>query len=245
MSPVFFNDTLFIPDIDELTEFDVKINELIKTIEYTLLRADALLVEVEALCESAVKKGYHGVCVSPSRVATAVNILADSEVKVVSVAGFPLDNQTTTAKAAEVEDLLGIGVDEVDLVINVGLFLEGKHKEVAKEIAHARRLSEGKVLKTILETGLLTDEQIFEAGRIAVGEGVDFLKTSTGYGPRGASVRDIEILSNAVADSGIRIKASGGISTLPFALELVAAGAARLGTSRADLIYDALTSHPG
>jgi deoxyribose-phosphate aldolase len=212
----------------------MKASEIRKTLESTLLAPTAGGAEIEKLCAEAEGLGLYGVCVAPCRVREALGFLKSGKVRVVSVAGFPLGNSTAETKAGEVAELVRIGAHEVDIVANVGLFLEGRVREVAEEFRLARRAGEGRVLKVILETGFLTPSQIRELGGIALGEGADFLKTSTGYGPRGASVEDIRILAGIKGSRGI--KASGGIRTLSQVGELIGAGATRIGTSSAGAI---------
>ncbi|TAL18040.1 deoxyribose-phosphate aldolase [bacterium] len=210
-------------------------SEIRKTLESTLLAPTASGAGIEKLCAEAMALGLYGVCVAPCRVREALGFLKGSEARVVSVAGFPLGNSTAETKAGEVAELVQIGAHEVDIVANAGLFLEGRVKEVAAELKMARKASEGRVLKVILETGFLTPAQIGELGGIALSEGADFLKTSTGYGPRGATVEDIRILAE-IEGPRRGIKASGGIRTLSQVEELIAAGATRIGTSSAGAI---------
>ncbi|PLX44370.1 MAG: deoxyribose-phosphate aldolase [Deltaproteobacteria bacterium] len=201
----------------------------LSTIEATVLGADAPLAAIEEVAARAVKFGFHGVCVAPSRVALAASLLSGTGRVVVSVVGFPLGNTLTETKVREVRELLDAGASEVDMVMNVGAFLDGDEGLIANEFAQARRAAGDATLKVILETGYLTAEEIRRAGALAVGEGADFLKTSTGYGPRGASIEDIEILRGITNVKGI--KASGGIRHADELLSMLAAGASRIGTS--------------
>lgn len=219
-----------------------------KTIESTLLSATASEADVLKLCRDAVRFGFQGVCVAPARAAAAVRELRGTAVRVVSVAGFPLGNQTTRVKSFEAAELVGLGVDEVDALMNVGAFLEGRIHAVLSEFVELRRIVGGEVgtglvFKVILETGCLTPEQIDEAARMAVDAGADFLKTSTGYGPRGASVEDVRQL-RAIAGRKRGVKASGGIRTLRQALDLIEAGADRIGTSSAVRIVEEAAGTP-
>jgi deoxyribose-phosphate aldolase len=206
-------------------------------IESTLLSATALEPQVEALCREAADVGFRGVCVPPCRVKAAAGLLARSAVRVVSVAGFPLGFQTSRAKVAEVAELFEQGAHEVDLVMNVGLFLDGRLSPVSGELREARRAAGGGVLKVILETGCLTPAEMREAASLALGAGADFLKTSTGFGPAGARVPDVRILRQ-VAGSRCGVKAAGGIRTFDQAQSLVLAGADRLGTSAAGTLWE-------
>ncbi len=204
--------------------------EFAQTLESTLLAATARGPEVEALCREAVDAGFAGVCVAPCRVAEVAAHLAGSAVRVVGVAGFPLGSQTARAKVTEVEELFALGAHEVDLVFNLGLFLEGRLSPVSGELRDARRAAGPGVLKVILETGALTPAQTREAAALALGAGADFLKTSTGFGPPGARIPDVRLLRQ-VAGSRCGVKAAGGIRTFEQAEALLAAGADRLGTS--------------
>ncbi len=206
--------------------------EFAATLESTLLSATASEAAVVDLCRGALEGGFAGVCVAPCRASTAVGLLAGSSVAVVSVAGFPLGAQTTRAKVAEVAELAELGVQEIDLVMNLGWFLEGRLTPVSTEIREARRASAGRVLKVILETGALGPAQVRDAAAVALGAGADYLKTSTGFGGPGARVPDV-VLLRQVAGSRCRVKASGGIRTFDQARGLLAAGADRLGTSAA------------
>lgn len=209
--------------------------EFVATLESTLLSPVASEAEVTALCRAAVEGGFAGVCVAPCRSRMAAGLLAGSPVAVVSVAGFPTGAQTTRTKVAEVAELVDLGVQEIDLVMNLGWFLEGRLAPVSTEIREARRASTGRVLKVILETGALTPGQAREAAAVALGAGADYLKTSTGFGPPGARVQDV-VLLRQVAGSRCRVKASGGIRTFEQAQGLLAAGADRLGTSAASAL---------
>jgi deoxyribose-phosphate aldolase len=179
--------------------------------------------------------GFATLCVSPSLVPVAARLLAGSCTKVCAVVGFPLGFSLTETKAEEARRLLELGAAEIDMVMNVGAFLDGDMQLVADDIeAVARAIcgatrSEG-VLKVILETGHLTPEQVDQASRLAAKSCADYVKTSTGFGPRGASVEDVRIMRAAVgADVGV--KAAGSIRDLPTTLAMIAAGASRIGTS--------------
>lgn len=211
--------------------------DLAKSIESTLLAAGATERQVEALCGEAAKLGFHGVCISPCRVQLAASVLRGTAVRVVSVAGFPLGTQTAACKASEVAELLDLGAHEVDAVMNVGMFLDGRLSPVAAELRELRRAAGRAVLKIILETGCLKPEQVREAAALALGAGADYLKTSTGFGPTGATVPDVRLLRQ-VAGKRCGVKAAGGIRSLDQARSLLAAGASRLGTSAASALME-------
>jgi len=212
------------------------LRRLADAIETTLLQAAATAEQVAALCQEAVSLGFAGVCVAPCRVPEVATQVAGTPVRVVGVAGFPLGSQTTRAKVAEVAELFELGAHEVDLVFNLGLFLEGRLSPVSAELREARRAAGDGVLKVILETGALTPAQAREAAALALGAGADYLKTSTGFGPPGARLPDVRLLRQ-VAGRRCRVKAAGGIRTFDQAESLLAAGADRLGTSSAGAIW--------
>ncbi|MHB8763027.1 MAG: deoxyribose-phosphate aldolase [Deferrisomatales bacterium] len=212
------------------------LREFASALESTLLAAAASEAEVAALCREAAERELAGVCVSPCRARAALGFLAGTPVRVVSVAGFPLGTQNTRAKVAEVAELCEAGVHEVDLVMNLGWFLEGRLSPVSQELRECRRASERRPLKVILETGALTAAQAREAAALALGAGADYLKTSTGFGAPGARIHDI-VLLRQVAGSRCRVKASGGIRSFEQAEGLLAAGADRLGTSSAGVLW--------
>ncbi|GAB4280212.1 MAG: deoxyribose-phosphate aldolase [Deferrisomatales bacterium] len=213
-------------------------SEFAQTLESTLLSPAASEGQVEQLCREAAEAGFAGVCVAPCRAGDALRFLRGTPVRVVSVAGFPLGSQTPRTKVAEVAELFEMGVQEVDLVMNVGWFLEGRLSPVSSEIRDARRAAGDGVLKVILETGLLEPERIREAGALALGAGADYLKTSTGFGPAGARIADVHLLRQ-VAGRRCGVKAAGGIRTFEQAEALLAAGADRLGTSAAGALWKA------
>jgi len=206
-------------------------DELAKYIEHTLLRPDAVEADYVRLCQEAVEYGFYGVCVPPSRIGLARGLLAGSDVRVVTVAGFPLGFQSSAAKVYEVENALAEGAHEVDMVINIGLLKEGNWKAVEQEIRGVVRAGAGcLVVKVIIETCYLTDQEKIKAAKLVQAAGADFIKTSTGFGPQGATVHDVELIRQTVGDK-LLIKAAGGIRTRESALSLLRAGAARLGTS--------------
>ena len=214
----------------------ITLEQLRGALESTLLAAEATEARVEALCAEAAAHRFHGVCVAPCRVARAAAALDGTPVRVVGVAGFPLGSQTTRAKVAEVEELLALGAAEVDLVLNIGWFLEGRLTPVSQELREARKAAGSAVLKVILETSVLGPERVREAAALALGTGADFLKTSTGYGPGGATLPDVRALKQ-IAGSRCGVKASAGIRSFAQARDLMAAGADRIGTSAAGTVW--------
>ncbi len=198
-------------------------------VEHTLLRADATREDVDRLCGEARAHGLLGVCVSPVYVEAARRWVG-SGVRVVTVAGFPLGTSTPAVKAEEARRAVLEGASEVDLVMAIGRARGGEWGAVQADIAAVRAAIPGAILKVILETGHFDEAGIRRAAEAAVAAGADFVKTSTGFGPRGASVDDIRILREAVAGRA-RIKASGGIRTAEQAQAMIEAGASRIGTS--------------
>lgn len=199
-------------------------------IDHTLLRAQAVPADIDALCAEAVRYGFAAVCVNPLYVERATSHLKASGVKVASVVGFPLGASRTVAKVYEAEKAIGEGAGEIDMVMPIGLFLGGEERSVARDIARVVRAAGHIPVKVIIETCYLTPHQIGEASKLACEEGAAFIKTSTGFGTRGASVEDIVLIKKAVGDRCL-IKASGGIRTREGALALIKAGASRIGTS--------------
>lgn len=199
-------------------------------IEHTLLRADATPTDVERLCSDAKTNSLFGVCVSPVYVPRALAFLRDSAVRVVTVAGFPLGASTSESKAFEARRAVASGANEVDMVMAIGLAFAGQWSDVEADIRAVRDAIPDTILKVILETGYFDEAAIRRAVAASVNAGANFVKTSTGFGPRGATVADVRLLHEAV-EGRAGVKASGGIRTIEQARLLVDAGATRLGTS--------------
>lgn len=212
-------------------------------IDHTLLRPEATPGDIDRLCEEALRYGCAAVCVNPVYVARAVARLAGTPVKVATVVGFPLGASLTATKVAEATLALGQGAREIDMVLPIGLLKAGEIHAVRADlqavvaVCHAA----GALCKVILETALLTAEEKVLAARLAVEAGADFVKTSTGFGPGGATVEDVALLRRAVGPS-IGVKAAGGIRTAEQAIAMLEAGADRLGTSATVAILEALPS---
>ncbi|WP_224482702.1 deoxyribose-phosphate aldolase [Robertkochia aurantiaca] len=204
--------------------------KLASYIDHTLLKPDATTEAVEALCREAKEQQFHAVCVNGCHVPYAKALLLDTGVNVCTVIGFPLGAMATDAKIEEARTAIRQGADEIDMVINIAYLKEGRDLAVLKEISEIKRVCEDHVLKVILETGLLEPEEIKKGAALAVEAKADFVKTSTGFGPRGASLKDIELIKEAIG-SKAKIKASGGIKDAKTAQAFIKAGAHRLGTS--------------
>lgn len=206
-------------------------------IDHTLLSPAATNKDIDALCSEAVKYGFCSVCVNPSFVAYASKYLKahfsgaePCKVKVASVIGFPLGATTTGVKCFEAKASVDEGADELDMVINIGRLKSGDYDYVASEIAAVKNAVQNKILKVIIETCLLTKDEIVAATKLAAGSGADFVKTSTGFSTSGASAGDVALMRAAAGDK-VGVKASGGIRTYKAAIEMVSAGANRLGLS--------------
>lgn len=203
---------------------------LASIIDHTLLKANATRDQIERLCDEAVANGFASVCVNSCWVAPAAERLAASPVKVCTVIGFPLGAMSTAAKAAEATCAVADGADELDMVINVGWLLAGETDAVREDISAIVEAARGRCVKVILETCLLTPEQIQQACELSVEAGATFVKTSTGFSTGGATVEDVALMSRTVAGR-CKVKASGGIHTAAEAQAMVDAGADRIGTS--------------
>jgi len=205
---------------------------LAAAIDHTLLSPGATPAAIERLCEEARGNRFHAVCVQGVHVARCARALLGSSVRVAGVVGFPLGGSATRVKVHEAACALEDGARELDVVVQLGHLLAGDERFVVADLAAVvqEARSVGALVKAILETGLLTQEQLTRACLLAREAGVDFVKTSTGFGPRGASLEDVACMRAAVGGE-LGIKASGGIRTHAFACALLAAGATRLGTS--------------
>ncbi len=206
--------------------------DLAKRIDHTLLKPDATSHDIERLCQEALEYQFRAVCVHPSFVRLASTLLQHSSVMVCTVIGFPLGATSPGAKMVEADLAVRDGATELDMVMHIGRFKERDYRYVRKDIEAVVKATEGAAItKVIIETALLTDEEKVWATKIVVDSGAHFVKTSTGFGPGGATVRDVAILS-AAAGGRIQVKAAGGIRTPEQALQMIAAGASRIGTSR-------------
>lgn len=207
--------------------------ELNKYIEHTLLKQDAAKDELLKLFEEAKKYNFKGVCVNPVNVETAKKYLKDTDVKVVTVVGFPLGANISEVKAFETQRAIQDGADEIDMVINVSKLKDKDYDFVKKDIESVKKACGDTALKVILETDLLTGDEIKKACELCVEAKADFVKTSTGFVKNGvgAKVEDVKLMAKTVKPYGLGVKASGGIRDKQKAVALVEAGADRLGTS--------------
>ncbi|MCH2034909.1 MAG: deoxyribose-phosphate aldolase [Tenacibaculum sp.] len=204
--------------------------EIHKYIDHTLLKATATSAQIKTLCTEAKQYNFYAVCVNGSYVELAVKELAETNVKVAAVIGFPLGAMTTEAKVFEAKDCIKNGASEIDMVINVGKLLEGAFDYVENEI---RLIKEGigeNILKVIFENCYLTKDQIQKVSGLAMNAGADFIKTSTGFGTGGATFEDVQLMKDVVKDK-VQIKAAGGIRDIATAKKYIEMGVTRLGTS--------------
>jgi deoxyribose-phosphate aldolase len=212
-------------------------SQLAQLIDHTLVRPDATLSDLEGTCAEARKYGFTCVVVNSSYVARAKELLNGTLIKVCAVVGFPHGASTTTVKIVEAMESMKNGASELDIVANIGMIKSGKFDFVEIDIKNVLALTPQKVHKIIIETGLLTPEEITRTCQIAAAAGAEFVKTSTGFGTRGATVEDLLLMRKAIG-SQCRIKASGGIKDLATLTTLVEAGAERIGTSAGAAIME-------
>ena len=207
--------------------------QLNKYIEHTILKQDATRAEIVKTLDEAKQYDFLGVCVNPVNVKFAAEYLKGSDVKVVTVVGFPLGQSTTEAKVLETIDAVKNGADEVDMVLNTGKLKDGEFEYLVKDISAVKNACQGKALKVILETDLLNSEEIKKASELCVEAGADFVKTSTGFVKNGvgAKVEDVKLMYETVKSAGLGVKASGGVRDKETALAMIEAGATRIGTS--------------
>lgn len=207
--------------------------ELNKYIEHTLLKQDAKKEDLKKLFDEAVEHKFFGVCINPCNVLYAKEYLKDTDIKVVTVIGFPLGQSTTEIKILETIDAVKNGADEIDMVINGGRLKDGDFDYIVDEITKIKFACQGRNLKVIIETDLLSQEEIEKACELCIKGNADFVKTSTGFVKNGigAKAEDVKLMYETVKDAGLQVKASGGIRDKEAALKMIEAGAVRLGTS--------------
>ncbi|MBQ3230356.1 MAG: deoxyribose-phosphate aldolase [Clostridia bacterium] len=206
------------------------INKILSMCDHTLLAQTATEAEIIALCREAAEFKTAAVCVAPCYVKLAFETLCGKSA-VCTVVGFPNGNTTTASKCFETRDAIANGADEIDMVINIGKLREGNLKYVSEEIAAVKKECGNKILKVIIETCLLSDEEKKTMCALVASSGADYIKTSTGFSKGGATLADIKLFAENVPE-GLKIKAAGGISSLEDASAFIEAGASRLGTSR-------------
>lgn len=214
-------------------------SQIAKYIDHTILKADALLCDIDRLCEEAAQHHFASVCVNPTHVAYCAEKLKGTDVKVCTVIGFPLGASTSKTKAFEAEDAIENGALEIDMVINIGALKDGNKALVLNDIKGVVAKAEGKALvKVIIETCLLTEQEKITACRLAKEANAGFVKTSTGFSTGGATASDIALMRKTVGDN-ICVKASGGVRDYESAMLMIENGATRIGASAGVSIVNA------
>lgn len=204
--------------------------EILSMVDHTLLLQTATWEEIKGICDDGIKYETASVCIPTCYVKQAKDYLGD-KCKICTVIGFPNGNYTTEVKVFETKDALANGADEIDMVINVGMLKAGEYEYVLNEIKAIKEACGEHILKVIIETCLLTDEEKIKMCEIVTEAGADFIKTSTGFSTAGATFADVELFAKHVGPN-VKIKAAGGISSMDDAEKFIALGASRLGTSR-------------
>ena len=204
--------------------------EILKRLDHTLLKQTATWEQIRTLCEEGMEYKAASVCIPPCYVKKARDYVQE-RLKICTVIGFPNGNMTTAAKVFETEDAVKNGADEIDMVINLGMVKEQNYEGVLAEIQEIKKACHGKLLKVIIETCLLTEEEKIKLCQVVTRAGADYIKTSTGFSTGGATFADVELMRNHVGKD-IKVKAAGGIASVEDAEKFIALGADRLGTSR-------------
>ncbi len=204
--------------------------DILAIVDHTLLLQTATWEEIKAICDDGMKYETASVCIPTCYVKQAKEYMGD-KCKVCTVIGFPNGNYTTATKVFETKDAIANGADEIDMVINVGMLKAKEYDYVLNEIKEIKAACDGRILKVIIETCLLTDEEKIKMCEIVTASGADFIKTSTGFSTAGATFADVELFAKHVG-TDVKIKAAGGISSMDDAEKFISLGASRLGTSR-------------
>lgn len=208
----------------------MNINEILNKCDHTLLKQSATWQDIKVICDDGIKYGVASVCIPPSFVKQAKDYVGD-KLKICTVIGFPNGYNTTETKVFETENAISNGADEIDMVINIGELKVGNYNYVLNEIKQIKNACKGNILKVIIETCLLTDEEKLKMCEIVSNSGADYIKTSTGFSTSGATKEDVKLMVDNVTNN-VLVKAAGGISNLEDALDFVTIGASRLGTSK-------------
>lgn len=212
----------------------MKLNQYI---DHTLLKQDATQKQIETLCQQAITYEFASVCVNPYYVSYCKSLLKNSAVKVCTVIGFPLGSNTTATKAFETEDAILNGADEIDMVINVSALKNKQDDVVLKDIEAVVAAAKGHLVKVILETCLLTPQEIVKACQLAMKAKAQYVKTSTGFSTMGATIENVKLMYEMVHPT-LKVKASGGVRSYEDALAMIQAGASRIGTSNGVAIME-------
>ena len=205
-------------------------SELASYIDHTLLKPDATRAQLEQLCAEAAEHQFSTVCVNGSRVELAYSLLEDSDVQVCTVVGFPLGAMDADAKRYETEVAVDLGASEIDMVMNIGRFKDGEHDYIVREIRDVVEAADDRVVKVILETCLLTNDEIAQACKLVTQAQAHFVKTSTGFGNAGATLEHVRLMRETVGQFA-GVKAAGGVRNADDARAMIEAGATRIGTS--------------
>ena len=204
--------------------------KLNKYIDHTLLKQNATLPQIEELCKQALEYDFASVCVNPYYVSTCAKLLKGSDVKVCTVIGFPLGSNTSKIKALETQDAINNGAQEIDMVLNVSALKNKDYDAVYEDIKAVVEAANGTLVKVILETCLLTKDEIVKACELSMKANAQFVKTSTGFSTGGATVEDVTLMAKTVSPL-LKVKASGGVRSYQDAMDMIEAGASRIGTS--------------
>ena len=212
-----------------------------KFIDHTLLKPESTRQQIDQIIDEAKEYNFKSICVNPTHVKYAAERLNDSDVLVCTVIGFPLGATTTATKIFETEDAIKNGASEIDMVINIGALKDGRYEDVQKDIEGVVGAANGKIVKVIIETVLLTDDEKVKASELAKAAGADFVKTSTGFAGGGATPEDVKLMKDTVGDE-LEVKASGGVRNLEDFNKMIDAGATRIGASAGVQIIQGLES---
>ncbi len=210
-----------------------------KMIDHTYLKPEGTKENIDKLISEAKEFNFGAICINPCWIEYAKKQLINTDIKIVTVIGFPLGSMSTESKIFEAKDCLLKGADEIDMVINIGKLKEKDYDYVLNEIRQVKSVCQNKVLKVIIETALLTEEEIIEATKIVINSEADYIKTSTGFSTRGANKRDIEIFNDVIKsmNSNLKIKAAGGIKSFQDIIDYTKMGVERFGTSSSVKIF--------
>lgn len=208
----------------------MEISEILKYVDHTLLKQESTTAQIHALCDDAIKFGTASVCVPPSFVKECADYCG-GKMKICTVIGFPNGYNTTAVKVFETADAVKNGADEIDMVINIGMLKDKRYADVLDEIKQIKAACGGKLLKVIIETCLLTEDEKIKMCELVTEAGAEYIKTSTGFSSAGATFDDIKLFSEHIGKD-VKMKAAGGIKSLDDAEKFLALGAERLGTSR-------------
>ncbi len=208
----------------------MEINQILSKVDHTLLSVTASESDIIKICEEGMRYNVASICIAPCHIRIARDFLKN-DLSICTVVGFPNGYSTCETKMFETENALSLGADEIDMVINIGALKEKNFKKVESEIYNLKKICQNKILKVIVETCLLTEEEKITMCKIVTETGADYIKTSTGFSKSGATLDDIILFSKNIGKN-VKIKAAGGISSLEDAQKFIEAGASRLGTSR-------------